>query len=72
LKNKFFLNEIFKIVKFLFNVFIIIDIAVFIRVLLMNYGEKLEYKNIKQTFLIIGTITIFLFFTKRWLKNINE
>ncbi len=62
--NKVFLNEIFKIVKFLYGVFIVTDIAILVRVLLMNYGEKLEMNNVITTIVIFGTITALLFLLK--------
>lgn len=63
-KNKVFLNEVFKIVKFLYNVFIITDIVILIRVLFMNYGEKLKMHNVVTTLVIFGAITVLLFLLK--------
>jgi hypothetical protein len=62
--NKNFLNEGYKIVKFLFNVFIITDIAILVRILLMNYGEKLEMNNVITTIVIFGSITVLLYLLK--------
>ena len=74
-ENKAFLNEIFKIVKFLYSVFIVTDIAILIRALLMNYGEKLEMHNVVKTIIIFGSITVLLFLLKAVirikLKNIK-
>lgn len=64
LDNKVFFNEIFKIVKFLYSVFIVTDIAILIRVLLMNYGKKLEMNNVVITIIIFAAITVLLFLLK--------
>lgn len=67
------LYEAFKIVKFLFWVFIVTDIAILIRALLMNYGEKLEPKNVIKTIIIFGTTTIFLYLIKSFLgRKLNS
>lgn len=63
-ENKVFLNEIFKIVKLLYSVFIVTDIAILIRAMLMNYGEKLEMQNVIKTIVIFGAITVILFLLK--------
>tara|TARA_R110002074_G_scaffold242042_1_gene413891 strand:+ start:159 stop:389 length:231 start_codon:yes stop_codon:yes gene_type:complete len=67
-ENKVFLNEVFKVVKFLYGVFIITDIAILIRALLMNYGEKLEMNNVITTIVIFGAITFLLFLLKTLIK----
>ena len=68
IKNKFYLIEIFKIVKFLYSVFIVTDVAILIRALLMNYGEKIEIHNVVKTIIIFGSITILLFLLKTAIK----
>ncbi len=67
--EKSFLNEIFKIVKFLYGIFIITDIAILVRVLLMSYGDKLKMNNVITTIAIFGIITILLFLLKTVIKN---
>ncbi len=64
IENKVFLNEVFKIVKLLYGIFIITDIAILIRALLMNYGKKLEMNNVVTTVVIFGAITVFFFLLK--------
>mgnify|MGYP005870728145 CR=1 FL=1 len=73
MENKVFLNEAFKIVKFLYYVFIITDIAILVRVLFMNYGKKLEMNNVVTTIIIFGAITVLLFLLKTAIsKKINK
>lgn len=68
MEKKIFLNEGFKIVKFLFNVFIVTDIAILVRVLFMNYGKKLETHNVVTLILIFGVITVLLYLLKIAIK----
>jgi hypothetical protein len=68
MENKNFLNEGYKIVKFLFNMFIVTDIAILVRILLINYGEKLEMNNVITTLVIFGAITVLLYLLKITIK----
>lgn len=60
---------ILKLVSFFLGVFLITDFLILIRVLFKNYGERLEYDNIKNTIIVFASLTILLFLIKIYLKN---
>lgn len=71
-RNFNFLNEVTKIVSFLYGVFILADIVLIFRILFKNYGEKLEWNNIYKTVIICGTLTLLLYILKKILTKLNN